>query len=46
MQPVSYARHQFPPEIIRYAVWPYLRFTFDYRDVEALLAERGIGTMI
>jgi transposase-like protein len=43
MQPVSYARHQFPPEIIRYAVWLYLRFTLSYRDVEELLAERGIS---
>jgi transposase-like protein len=42
MQPVSYARHQFPPEIIRHAVWLYLRFTLSYRDVEELLAERGI----
>jgi len=43
MQPVSYARHPFPPEIIRYAVWLYLRFTLSYRDVEELLAERGIS---
>src|SRR3954469_23218823 len=43
MQPVSYARHQFPPETIRYAVWLYLRFTLSYRDVEELLAERGIS---
>jgi transposase-like protein len=42
MQPVSYARHQFPAEIIRHAVWLYLRFTLSYRDVEELLAERGI----
>ena len=42
MQPVSYARHQFPPDIIRYAVWLYLRFTLSYRDVEELLAERGL----
>jgi transposase-like protein len=42
MQPISYARHQFPPEIIRHAVWLYLRFTLSYRDVEDLLAERGI----
>jgi putative transposase len=42
MQPVSYARHQFPPEIIRYAVWLYLRFTLSHRDVEELLAERGL----
>src|SRR5215210_6739337 len=44
MQPLSYARHQFPAEIIRHAVWLYLRFTLSYRDVEELLAERGIET--
>src|SRR3954449_4482193 len=44
MPPVSYARHQFPPEIIRHAAWLYLRFTLSYRDVEELLAERGIET--
>ncbi|GLS18096.1 IS6 family transposase [Labrys miyagiensis] len=42
MQPISYARHQFPPEIIRHGVWLYLRFTLSYRDVEELLAERGL----
>src|SRR3712207_211842 len=40
MQPVSYARHQFPAEIIRHAVWMYLCFTLSYRDVEEILAER------
>jgi putative transposase len=44
MQPISYARHQFPAEIIQHAVWLYLRFTLSYRDVEELLAERGIET--
>jgi putative transposase len=42
MQPISYAGHQFPPEIIRYAIWLYLRFTLSYRDVEELLAKRGL----
>ena len=42
MQPISYARHPFPPEVIRHAVWLYLRFTLSYRDVEELLAERGL----
>jgi hypothetical protein len=42
MQPSSYARHQFPAEIIQHATWLYLRFTLSYRDVEELLAERGI----
>src|SRR5215207_3329273 len=44
MQPISYARHQFPAEVIRHAVWLYLRFTLSFRDVEELLAERGIET--
>ena len=39
---ISLARHQFPPAIIRHAVWLYLRFTLSYRDVEDLLAERGL----
>jgi transposase-like protein len=39
---ISFARHQFSPEIIRHAVWLYLRFTLSYRDVEDLLAERGL----
>ena len=42
MKPLSYARHQFPPDIIRHSVWLYLRFTLSFRDVEDLLAERGI----
>ena len=42
MQKVSYARHRFPPEIIQYAVWLYFRFPLSFRDIEDLLAERGI----
>src|SRR5919112_667438 len=42
MPPLSYARHQFPSEVIRQAVWLYLHFTLSYRDVEDLLAERGL----
>ena len=38
----TYARHRFPPVIIRHAVWLYIRFAPSYRDVEDLLAERGI----
>ena len=37
-----FARHQFPPEVIRHAVWLYLRFTLNLRDVEEMLAERGL----
>jgi len=39
---ISYSRHQFPPVVIQHAVWLYLRFTLSYRDVEELLAERGL----
>src|SRR5918996_4312582 len=42
MPPISYAGHQFPPVIIQHAIWLYLRFTLSYRDVEDLLAERGL----
>ncbi len=42
MAPISYARHRFPPDVIRHAVWLYFRFTLSFRDVEELLAERGI----
>ena len=42
MLPISYKRHRFPPEVIRYAVWLYFRFALSLRDVEDLLAERGI----
>jgi transposase-like protein len=45
MQLISYARHQFPAEIIRHATWLYLRFTLSYRDVEELLVERGIEAL-
>ena len=37
-----YYGHRFPPEIISYAVWAYHRFCLSFRDVEDLLAERGI----
>jgi putative transposase len=45
MQPISYHRHQFPPEILQHAISHLrlgLRFTLSYRDVEELLAERGL----
>ena len=40
--PPSDKRHRFPPEIIVHAVWRYFRFALSYRDVEELLAERGV----
>ena len=42
MKPISYKRHRFPPDVIRHAVWLYFRFTMSFRDVEELLAQRGI----
>ena len=42
MQNFTFKRHRFPPEIIRHAVWLYARFTLSYRDIEDLLAERGL----
>ncbi|MBS9717267.1 IS6 family transposase [Pseudohalocynthiibacter aestuariivivens] len=38
----SYARHRFPPTIIQRAVWLYFRFSLSFRDIEEMLAERGI----
>lgn len=37
-----YKHHRFPPEIIQYAVWAYFRFNLSIRDVEDLLAQRGV----
>ena len=42
MDQLSYRRHRFPPAVIQHAIWLYLRFTLSYRDVEELLAERGL----
>ena len=38
----TYKRHRFPPAIISYAVWLYFRFNLSHRDIEDLLAQRGI----
>ena len=37
-----YKRHRFPAEIIQYAVWLYFKFNLSHRDIEDLLAKRGI----
>ena len=42
MTPISYRYCHFPPVIIQHAVWLYARFTLSFRDIEDLLAERGI----
>ena len=39
----TYRGHRFPLDIISYAIWLYHRFTLSFRDVEDLLAERGIS---
>ena len=38
-----YKRHRFPPEIIQHAVCLYYRFNLSSRDIEDLLAERGVS---
>jgi putative transposase len=43
MKQTGYAGYHFPPEIIQQAIWLYLRFTLSFRDVEDLLAQRGIS---
>lgn len=42
MRPLSFKRHRFPSDAIRHAVWLYFRFTLSFRDVEEMLAQRGI----
>ena len=37
-----YTGHRYPAEIISYAVWLYFRFALSFRDIEELLAARGI----
>jgi len=41
-KPIYFKRHRFPADVIRHAVWLYFRFTLSFRDVEELLAQRGI----
>ena len=42
MKPISFKRHRFPSVVIRQAAWLYYRFTLSLRDVEDMLAQRGI----
>jgi hypothetical protein len=39
---ISFVRHQFPLRLSDTRFWLYVRFTLSYRDVEDLLAERGL----
>ena len=41
-QPDPHFRHRFPAEIISHAVWLYHVFGLSLRDVELILAERGV----
>ena len=38
----SYHRHRFPSEVISHAVWLYQRFCLSFREIEELLAKRGV----
>ncbi len=40
--PSLYHRHRFPAEIISHCVWLYFRFALSFRDVEEMLAMRGV----
>jgi transposase-like protein len=42
MKSISFKRHRFSAEVIQYALWLYFRFTLSFRDIEELLAERGV----
>ena len=42
MRQFSFKRPRFPPDIIRHAIWLYARFNLCFRDVEEMLAERGL----
>ena len=41
-EPAAYPGYRFPAEVIRHAVWLYHLFSFSLRDIELILAERGI----
>lgn len=41
-KPNPYAGHRYPTEIISHAVWLYFQFTLSFRDVEDILAYRGV----
>src|SRR6266851_5223473 len=41
--PSLYHRHRFPAEIISHCVWLYFRFSLSLRDVEEMLAMRGVS---
>jgi len=42
MRPLSFKRRRFPAEVIRHAAWLYFRYALSFRDVEEMLAQRGV----
>ena len=46
MRQLSFKRHRFRADIIRHSIWLYARFTLRYRDVEEMLAERGLDVSV
>ncbi len=42
MRHLSFKRHRYPPDVIRQSIWLYARFTLSLRDIEEMLAERGL----
>lgn len=38
----TYKRHRYPPQVISHTIWLYHRFTLSFRDVEEILASRGV----
>ena len=38
----TYKRHRYPPQVISHAIWLYHRFTLSFRDIEEILASRGV----
>jgi putative transposase len=37
-----YRGYRFPAEIISHCVWLYFRLSLSFRDIEAIMAERGV----
>ena|GEM_PF-1864596 len=42
ISPISYKRHRYPAAIISQCVWLYFRFALSFRDVELMVAQRGV----
>ncbi len=43
---MSAKRHRFPADVIRHSIWLYARFTLSFRDVEEMVAERGLDGVV